>query len=652
LEGNNLTRVAALASKPISRRFSFPSRTSKAKRQFVCGIAGYVAPEDGLDRRPLLQQMTQALRHRGPDDEGYFAEPGVGLAIRRLSIIDLAGSHQPISNENETVHVVFNGAIYNYLELRAGLEERGHRLKTHGDTETLVHLYEEHGIDMLRFLRGMFAFALWDSRKKTLFLARDRLGKKPLNYLAAGRELYFCSELAPLLNQNLASWEINPNALAAYLLLGFVPGSQTMVRQIKRLPPAHYLTWREGETKVQRYWSFRGAPKVQCSYREALDEVRAKLDESLRLRLRSDVPLGLLLSGGIDSNALLARLVRGLGQKVQAFTIGFSEKEYDESSIAQASARHFGIEHHVLIGNTDLLQLLPDVVKYYGEPFADKSALPTMLVCELTRRHVKVALSGDGGDEAFAGYPKYRLKAWQHHSSAWFSSAFKERWTLASMRGQRWLGSKAMRNLRRRALPETHSLFSSEFFSGRIYQRISTATLRMQSNYFFNGLVSEFWNGTMEPLERMLHWDNTQPLPDSLLVKLDIASMSRSLEVRSPFLDQELVQLCARLPAAWKVDDKQGKLILRDLVATELPPEVLRARKRGFSVPLGQWWRNEARQQIREGLLPLHPVLRPFLNESIAAELLEEHQTGRANHAQRLWNLWVLNEWARMFLRS
>jgi asparagine synthase (glutamine-hydrolysing) len=301
------------------------------------------------------------------------------------------------------------------------------------------------------------------------------------------------------------------------------------------------------------------------------------------------------------------------------------------------------------------LELLPDVVRYYGEPFADKSALPTMLVCELTRRHVKVALSGDGGDEAFAGYPKYRLEAWQQRSSAWFSSAFKERWTLASLRGQGWLGSKAMRNLRRQLLPETHSLFSSEFFSGRIYQRISTPTLRMQSDDFLDSLVSKFWSSPAaggEPLERMLHWDNTQPLPDSLLVKVDIASMSRGLEVRSPFLDQELVELCARLPAAWKVDDKQGKLMLRDLVAADLPPEVLRAPKRGFSVPLGQWWRKGARQQIREGLLPLHPVLRPFLNENIAADLLEEHQAGRANHAQRLWNLWVLNEWARTFLKS
>jgi asparagine synthase (glutamine-hydrolysing) len=619
----------------------------------MCGIAGYVALEDRSDRSALLQEIARALEHRGPDDEGYFVEPGVGLAVRRLSIIDLAASRQPISNEDETVHIVFNGAIYNYLELREGLAKGGHRFKTHGDTETLVHLYEEHGIDMLRFLRGMFAFALWDSREKTLLMARDRLGKKPLNYLPAGRGLYFCSELAPLLDQNLASWQINPNALAAYLLLGFVPGSQTMVRQIKRLPPAHYLIWHAGEMKVQRYWSFRGAPKTQCSYGEALEEIQAKLDESLRLRLRSDVALGLLLSGGIDSNALLARLVRGLGQKVQTFTIGFSEKEYDESSMAQASARHFGIEHHVLIGNKDLLQLLPDVVRHYGEPFADKSALPTMLVCELTRRHVKVALSGDGGDEAFAGYPKYRLKAWQHHSSAWFSSALKEHWTLASMRGQGLLGSKAMRNLRRWALPETHSLFSSEFFSGRLYQHISTANLRMQSDDFLGSLVSEFWSGpaaAVEPLERMLHWDNTQPLPDSLLTKLDIASMSRSLEVRSPFLDQELVELCARLPAAWKVDGKQGKLMLRDLVANDVPAEILRAPKRGFSVPLGQWWRKEARQHIREGLLPLHSALRPFLNETIAAELLEEHQAGRANHAQRLWNLWVLNEWARTFL--
>src|SRR5882724_3250475 len=428
----------------------------------MCGIAGYVAPQNAADREKLLKQMAPALRHRGPDDEGFFIQPGIGLAARRLSIIDLPGGHQPISNEDGTIHVVFNGEIYNYVELRADLEKRGHELRTQGDTETLVHLYEEHGADLLRFLRGMFAFALWDSRKKTLFLARDRLGKKPLNYVPVGRGLYFCSELAPLFDQNLASWEINPSALAAYLLLGFVPGSQTMVRQIKRLPPAHYLTWHEGETKVQRYWSFCGTPKVQCSYTAALEEVRAKLDESLRLRLRSDVPLGLLLSGGIDSNALLARLVRGLGHKVQTFTIGFRETEYDESSVARASAKYFGVEHHELTGSADLLRLLPDVVRHYGEPFADKSALPTLLVSALTRQHVKVALSGDGGDEAFAGYSKYILKNWQQRVSDLFSNPLKERWTFESMRGEGWLGSKPLRNLRQELLPETASLFSNE----------------------------------------------------------------------------------------------------------------------------------------------------------------------------------------------
>jgi len=616
----------------------------------MCGIAGYVTLDERTDRTPLLREMAGALRHRGPDDEGYFTEPGVGLAMRRLSIVDLAGSHQPIANEDGTVQVIFNGEIYNYVELRADLEKRGHRLSTNGDTETLVHLYEEHGVEMLRFLRGMFAFALWDSRKKMLFLARDRLGKKPLNYVLTSGVLYFSSELAPLLDRRLASWEIDPDALAAYLMFGFISAPQTIVRQIHKLPPAHYLVWRAGNTEVRRYWSYPQSNKIECSYEEAREEVRSKLDESIRLRLRSDVPLGLLLSGGIDSNAILARLVRGHGQKVQAFTIGFAEKEYDETEIARASARHFGVEHHVLTGDTDLLKLLPDVVRHYGEPSADKSALPTMLVCELTRAHVKVALSGDGGDEAFAGYSKHRLVRWQRHLPAIVPRAFRERWTLESMRGEGWQGRKAVNQLRRALLPETPSLFSGEFFTGVFWQRITTETLRKESDAFLTALVGQFWSGTIAPLERILYWDNTEPLPNSLLTKLDIASMARSLEVRSPFLDHELVELCARLPTAWKVNGREGKLILRDIVAADLPEDVLHAPKRGFSVPLAQWWRGAARQQIREGVLPLHAALRPFLTERTITDLLDEHQSGRANHAQRLWNLWVLNEWARMFL--
>ncbi|MGI9086509.1 MAG: asparagine synthase (glutamine-hydrolyzing) [Chthoniobacterales bacterium] len=612
----------------------------------MCGIAGYVGAENGIARSSMLREMANALRHRGPDDEGFFAEPGVGLAMRRLSIVDLACSRQPITNEDGTVHLIFNGEIYNYVELRAGLEQRGHRLTTQGDTETLVHLYEEHGVEMLRFLRGMFAFALWDSRRKTLFLARDRLGKKPLNYVVADDTLYFCSELAPLLDQKLAPWEIDPAALAAYLQFGFIAAPRTIVRQIKKLPPAHYLTWRGGVISVQRYWSFKQEPKLDCTYEEACAQVRAKLDESIALRLRSDVPVGLLLSGGLDSNAILARLVRGLGQKVQTFTIGFDAQDFDESKTAQISAQHFGVEHHQLMAGTDLLDLMPEVVRHYGEPSADKSILPTMLVCALTREHVKVALSGDGGDEAFAGYSKHRLTNWQGRISQLFPRELRERWTFASMTG----GSKILGKLHRQLLAETPSLFSGEFFSGAFYPHITTPLLRAESDHFLREMVKDFWSGERAPLDRILYWDNTEPLPNSLLTKLDIASMARSLEVRSPMLDQELVELCARLPNEWKGNAKQGKLILRDLVADDLPPEVLHARKRGFSVPLAHWWRAEARAQIRDGLRPLHPALRPFLREEAAAALLEEHQAGRANHAQRLWNLWVLNEWARTFL--
>ncbi len=612
----------------------------------MCGIAGYVSTEHETDRSPLLRALADALRHRGPDDEGFFVEPGVGLAMRRLSIVDLACGQQPIANEDGTIHVICNGEIYNYVELRAGLQARGHRLTTSGDVETLVHLYEEHGVEMLRHLRGMFAFALWDSRKRQLFLARDRLGKKPLNYVVANGALTFCSELAPLLDAKLAPWEIDPNALAAYLQFGFISAPRTIVRQIQKLPPAHYLLWSEGRMEVHRYWEFKQSPKLECSYAEALDQVRAKLDESLRLRLRSDVPVGLLLSGGLDSNALLARLVRGLNQKVQTFTIGFAEKAYDESATARASAEHFGVPHHHLTGSTDLLNLMPEVVRHYGEPFADKSALPTLLVCGLTREHVKVALSGDGGDEAFAGYSKHRLRSWQKMVSPLFPRAVREGWTLASMTG----GSKAAGKLRRKFLAETPSLFSGEFFSGSFYERITTPLLRAASAVFLRDLVADFWSGEKKPLDRILHWDNTEPLPNALLTKLDIASMARSLEVRSPFLDQELVELCARCPNEWKGNSRQGKLMLRDIVAADLPPQVLEAPKRGFSVPLAQWWRGPAQKQIREGVLPLHPALRPFLREETAAQLLEEHQAGRANHAQRLWNLWVLNEWARMFL--
>mgnify|MGYP003574992672 CR=1 FL=1 len=615
----------------------------------MCGIAGFVSTVKDPSRAGFLRRMAGAIRHRGPDEEGFFDRPGVGFGIRRLSIVDLAGSHQPISNERGDIHAVFNGEIYNYLEIRDQLLARGHELKTGGDTETLVHLYEDYGTDMLRHLRGMFAFAIWDEPKQLLFVARDRLGKKPLFYTVVDGTLVFCSELAALLEWRGISREIDPAALASYLVFGYVPNPDSILKGIQKLPPAHFMTWQNGEIQIQRYWSLDYSGKLKCGYDEARELVKNKIDESIRLRLRSDVPLGLLLSGGLDSNAILARLSRGLGTKVRTFTIGFAEKQYDESDLARLSAAYFGTEHHELVGSTDLLKLLPDVVRHYGEPFADKSALPSLLVSDLVRSEVKVALNGDGGDEAFGGYAKYRLSEPQKRLSGAIPTALKERWTSASMCGGRIGASKLSRNLRRSFLPETQSLFTTEFFAGSYFGRIATAELRRNTGQF--GLLADsFWRGGFDPVDRMLHWDQTHYFVDDLLVKMDIASMARSLEMRSPFADHQLVELCAQIPSEWKIDSAGGKRILRDIVRDDLPPGIMNAKKRGFSVPLERWFRNEAREQLRGGLLPLHEKVRPFLREPALANLLEQHQSGRANHAQRLWALWVLNAWCRHFL--
>jgi asparagine synthase (glutamine-hydrolysing) len=616
----------------------------------MCGIAGFVSTRDDASMASPLRRMADAIRHRGPDEEGFFERCGVGLGVRRLSIVDLEGSHQPISNEDGSVHAVFNGEIYNYVELRAALLAGGHQLKTSGDTETLVHLYEDYGADMLQHLRGMFAFAIWDERTRSLFVARDRLGKKPLYYSIVGDTFVFCSELGGLLEWPGIPRELNPEALLQYLLLGYVPNPATILKSVAKLPPAHFLTWKDGRTSIKRYWSLSYGSQLQCTYDEAVERVRDKLDESIRLRLRSDVPLGLLLSGGLDSNAILARLTKGLGENVRTFTVGFSEKRYDESDLARLSASHFGTDHHEHLAGTDLLGLLPDVVRHYGEPFADKSALPSLLISELVRGEVKVALNGDGGDEAFAGYPRYQLTALQQQSSRMLPLPLKIAWSAASMCGEGIGASKLSRNLRRQFLPETQSLISSEFFAGHHCAEIATDDLLAVAIAPLRDSARQFWSGSASPLNRMLAWDQTHYLPDDLLVKMDIASMAHSLEVRSPFLDHELVELCATLRPEWKVVGSTGKKLLRDIVAKDLPSELLRAPKRGFSVPLEEWFRTTARASLRDGVLPLHGALKPFLRVSRIEALIAEHQSRRANHAQRLWALWVLNSWARTFL--
>lgn len=613
----------------------------------MCGICGYVGQRLAASLPEALAGLSAGIIHRGPDEAGSFVAPGVGLAMRRLSIVDISGGRQPVANEDGSIQVVFNGEIYNYVELRADLERRGHRLTTQGDSEVLAHLYEDHGPEMLGKLRGMFAFALWDSRQQRLLLARDRLGKKPLNYAPSGDGLFFCSEIFPLAALAGVSREIDAAAVAAYLTAGCIPAPLTIFQGIRKLPPGHFLTWQGGQTVIQRYWRIRHEPKLACDYEEAKERVRAKLDESIRIRLRSDVPVGLLLSGGLDSNAILARLVRGLGRRVKTFTIGFEEPRYDESELARLAAAHFGVEHCVLPARADLLDLTPQLVRHYGEPFADKSALPSLLVSELTRGQVKVALNGDGGDEAFAGYGKYRLAPWQLTAANLLPVSLRRRWAACSLLGEGILGTKPARNLRRLLLPDTESLFTSEFFTGAQFTALAAPDLRAATRSALTGRFGSFWEGSTSAVDRMLAWDYEHYLPDDLLVKMDIASMAHGLEVRSPLLDHELVELCASLPPAWKVDARRGKKLLRELVEPELPPQLLAAPKRGFSVPLEEWWRGAARDRVRAHLQDLHPALRGLINAPHLTVLLDEHQRGRRNHAQRLWCLWVLNAWAR-----
>jgi asparagine synthase (glutamine-hydrolysing) len=611
----------------------------------MCGIAGYVGMEARAGAGDLLPRLNAGIHHRGPDDEGFYEAEGIGLAMRRLSIVDIAGSRQPIANEDGSIHVVFNGEIYNYVELRDWLRSRGHTLATDGDTEVLVHLYEELGQGMVSRLRGMFAFALWDTNEQRLLLARDRIGKKPLCYAPVGKGLRFCSEMAPLVAAADDVGGIDPAALARYLTLGYIPAPFTIHRGLRKLPPGSLLVWHRGETRIERYWKLDHTPAKIANRQEALELIREKLDESIRLRLRSDVPIGLLLSGGMDSNAILARLTKGLGHPVKTFTVGFEEESYDESDLARQSAQHFGVEHRVLPGRPDLLNLLPKLVRHHGEPYADKSALPSFMLCELTQREVKVALNGDGGDEAFAGYGKYR-RALNRSWSGWIPKGLRQSGVKASLSGRGIGGGKIARNLRRRFLPETESIFTSEFFAGRPLMSLVTPEFREHIASDLAGEIEGFWEGSADPVDRMLAWDYQHYLADDLLVKMDIASMANGLEVRSPFLDHELVELCAGLPAAWKVDSTGGKRLLRELVADDLPPELLTAPKRGFSLPLEQWWRSEAREEIRAGLADLHPSLSSFINPDNVQSLLAEHQQGRRNHAQRLWSLWVLNAWA------
>lgn len=640
----------------------------------MCGIAGACWTNGGSAvEEATLRRMTAALAHRGPDDEGQFLSAhrtqhsqsgGVALGHRRLSIIDLAGGHQPLSNEDGSVWIAFNGEIYNYRELQPVLESQGHTFRTASDTETIVHLYEQHGPDCVQQLRGMFAFAIWDERNQQLFLARDRLGKKPLIYRHESSRLMFASELKAILQVPGVPRDIDPLTLADYLALQYVPYPKSILKGFSQLPPAHWAIYsaRSGDLKIERYWSppYEDQPLLpgESSRPQTDDEwktrLRETLTEAVRLRLRSDVPLGAFLSGGVDSTIITGLMQQQSSQRIQTFSIGFPVAKFDERAFAREAAQKLGTEHHELIVDPSSAELFQKLIWHYDQPFADSSAIPTMYLSEFTRKHVTVALTGDGGDELFCGYDRYqavRLASRIDRLPRWF------RGSLSHPIWQRLPASVEQKSLRRRIKrflsvltqsPERRYLsWISIFDDARRGELLSPDFQRQLGDHDAAEFIMMAYDRhpRTDIVRRTTAVDVETYLPGDILVKVDIASMAYGLECRSPFLDHRVAELAARMPQRLKMRGGQGKLILREVFADLLPESITKRPKMGFGVPLDHWFRHEMRDLVADTLLSQRSLDRGYFRPEAVRRLLDEHLSSQWDHSSRLWCLLVLELW-------
>ncbi|MHB8693413.1 MAG: asparagine synthase (glutamine-hydrolyzing) [Solirubrobacteraceae bacterium] len=624
----------------------------------MCGIAGKVSLRDTVER-DLLEQMCSVLEHRGPDSRGTHLAAGVGLGIQRLRVIDLETGDQPIFNEDGTVAVVLNGEIYNYEELRADLAERGHRFSTHGDTEVIVHLYEDHGPDCVRFLRGMFAFALWDERRRRLMLGRDRVGKKPLFYYERDGALWFGSETKAILQDPAVPREPDYAAIDAFLHYQYVPHPLSAFAGIRKLPPAHTLVWEGGTSTTERYWRLSYRPHASPpTIEDARERIRELVLEATRLRLRSDVPLGAFLSGGVDSSAVVAAMAKQSSQPVKTFSIGFDVDAYDETVYAREVAQLFGTDHHELRVHPEAMEILPRLVWHYGEPFADHSAIPSFYLAELTRRHVTVALNGDGGDESFAGYRRY-----VGASVAARLAGFPAPVRAALGATARALGVGPKPNSFRTRLDrlahatqldvaDRYAMWMS-IFTTREREELYTPELLshvdMESTTAFTRDAFECTDAA-DPLDALLDVDVQTYLPGDLLVKMDVATMAHSLEVRSPLLDHELMEFAAGLPGAWKIHGKTTKKLFKDALRPWLPDHLLDRPKLGFGVPIAEWLAGSLSELPRDVLLDGQTRARGLFHERVVERLIDEHVRRERDNSHKLWALIQLELWTRSFI--
>jgi len=625
----------------------------------MCGIVGLVRNNGKAIDEQLLSRMCDAIRHRGPDDDGFYVNGPVGLGMRRLAIIDLKSGKQPIHNQDRSSWIVFNGEIYNYLELREKLEKLGHTFYTNSDTEAIVHAYDQYGADCPKHLRGMFAFAIWNETNQELFLARDRVGKKPLLYAQIEGDLVFGSEFSSLLLHPQISRDVNLEALDHYLSFMCIPAPMTAYRAIRKLEPGNWLRWRKGEVTTERYWKPDFSKKLKIDEQEAGEQTVEILRDAVRCRLMSEVPLGAFLSGGIDSSAVVALMSQESSERIKTFSIGFDEQDFSELHHARRVAEHVGADHHEFVVRPDAVEVLPLLVEHYGEPYADSSAVPTYYVARETRKHVTVALNGDGGDESFAGYERYAAmqlaERYRKLPSFLRESVIQE--VVARVPASE-LGRGRVKAFKR--FVQAASLPKVD----RYMRWMSTFNSDLKTSLYSDSFRQELRGN--QPVDLLRPWfahvngsgivdaalqaDIMTYLPNDLLVKVDIATMAVSLEARSPFLDHHLIEFAASLPEKFKLRGLTTKYLLKKILRKLLPSENISRRKMGFGVPIGHWFRGTMQPFLREVLLSERAVSRGLFKPEVVRSLIDQHARSERDHSHQLWTFLMLELWFQRFI--
>ncbi|MCP4649409.1 MAG: asparagine synthase (glutamine-hydrolyzing) [PVC group bacterium] len=624
----------------------------------MCGICGVLNSNQQKVDKTLLQDMCAQLVHRGPDAQGYYVRENIGLGHRRLSVLDLQTGSQPIHNESKTIWLITNGEIYNFIELRDSLAKKGHSFYTKTDAEVIVHLYEEYKEECLDFLRGMFAFALWDENEKKMFIARDRLGKKPVFYSYDEKYFAFASELKALLKYPGIRKDIDPQALDLYLTFQYVPAPRTIFKQVQKLMPAHYLVFKNNKLTIKRYWQLSSYSDERLSAAQYSEGIRHQLDEAVRLRLRSDVPVGAFLSGGIDSSAIVGLMAKHSNQPIKTFSVGFSERQYDELKFAKIIARQFNTEHFELIVKPDIVGILPQIVQYYGEPFADYSCIPTYYLSQFAASKVKVVLNGDGGDESFAGYDRYTaclIAQKIDKMPVFFTKLLQQTASLLpagkDIRALSWRLKRFFDGVG--YVPQERYRRWMSFFNQQEKELLLSNDLKNKiglnndrdwlDKYFQSRRGLDF-------VKSVIDVDIETYLPNALLVKMDISSMAHSLEARSPFLDHKFMEYTAGIPLDLKLQGFKRKVILKQALSGLLPKQIIQRPKAGFGIPMADWFRGELKDYMQDILLSSKAVKDGYFEQNYINSIIDEHMSKKTDNGYKLWSLLMFELWLTQFV--